>query len=80
MVIIVFLIVLGIFLAIPVALLVVMLQKKAAREAHAMLEAGRITDERKFKSISRTLGSMRDAQSTDLYRRLQDMKYARPKG
>ncbi|MDD5081783.1 MAG: hypothetical protein PHU08_00275 [Dehalococcoidales bacterium] len=65
------LVVLGVLLAVPLAMILVMSQSRAKKQAQEMLDSGTI-DKAKARKILRTLSACRDNEGKRLYNKLAD--------
>ncbi len=78
LVLLVVLVLLGIGLAVPIAIMIVGQQSGAKKEARKMLAVGKVTSDREFRRISRILSTTQnDLEAADLWKKLQELK-ARP--
>ncbi len=68
-------VVLGLILAVPLAILIAITQAKAINEARRYFESGDFHDDREFKRITNRLSTIRSHEAAYLYQRLMDAKY-----
>ncbi len=65
----------GLFLGIPIAIMILSQRSGAKKEAQKMLAKGKVTNEREFRRISRILSTTTgDLEAADLWKRLQELK------